>query len=170
MITTSQFHEKYAVKMDLPKNRFFLCFLHFFFAEIELIEALRSGIVSPWSPKLFETLRQGGYGGLGGHTKAPQLMHRWLYFVLKAFPHCLVNFACQFTNTLNSSNRDCQNESCPLYQWFSRKKKKYTKYCRVQAIIILIDHQHVDIMFVFPNNDDNDKTEVFIKGTKVLFH
>jgi len=43
--------------------------------------------------------------------------------------------------------------------------KKGLKF-RVQAIIILFDHQHVDIMFfffLFPNNDDddNDKTEVF---------
>ena len=42
---------------------------------------------------------------------------------------------------------------------------KKAQIIRVQAIIILFDHQHVDIMF-FPNNDDNDKTEVFLKGAK----
>ena len=66
------------------------------FSESELIEALKSGIVSPWSPKLFETLRRGNLRTL----KAPELMHRWLYLVIvKAFPQCLLNFSCQLSNT-----------------------------------------------------------------------
>ena len=67
------------------------------FADSELIEALRSGIVSPWSPKLFETLRRGKEKRT---LKAPELMHRWLYLVVvKVFPKCLLNFSCQVSNT-----------------------------------------------------------------------
>ena len=68
------------------------------FTESELIEALQSGIISPWSPKLFETLRRSGEGSQKRILKAPQLMHRWLYLVGKAFPQCLVNFSCQLSN------------------------------------------------------------------------
>merc|ERR1711976_323049 len=83
-------------------------------SESELIEALQSGIISPWSPKLFETLRRSGEGSQKRILKAPQLMHRWLYLVGKAFPQCLVNFSCQLSNMFQWSEGNCDALECPL--------------------------------------------------------